>query len=99
MVIHRREHPAAEWDGAAPATGGRAAGVNLCHEPAWLRVRLLGAFQVWLGGQAVSEAGWRLRKARSVVKLLALAPEYRLHREQIAEVLWPGLDSDAALNN
>ena len=29
----------------------------------------------------------------SLVKLLALAPRHSLHREQVAEVLWPGFDA------
>ena len=31
-----------------------------------------------------------------MVKLLALAPGHRLHREQLMESLWPDLDPDAA---
>ena len=43
--------------------------------------------------------GWRLRKAKTLVKLLALADGYRLHRGVLAECLWPGLDAAAAANN
>jgi DNA-binding SARP family transcriptional activator len=42
---------------------------------------------------------WRLRKARSVVKLLALTPGHRLHREHVIEALWPDRDPTAAFNN
>jgi Tol biopolymer transport system component/DNA-binding SARP family transcriptional activator len=42
---------------------------------------------------------WRLRKAASLVKLLALSPGHRMHREQVMEVLWPGLGPRAAANN
>ena len=34
-----------------------------------------------------------------LVKLLALAPAHRLHREQLMEELWPELDPAAAANN
>jgi DNA-binding SARP family transcriptional activator len=47
----------------------------------------------------VSEGAWHLRKARSLVKLLALAPGHALHREQLMELLWPNLGKRAATNN
>jgi DNA-binding SARP family transcriptional activator len=40
-----------------------------------------------------------LRKARSLVKLLALAPGHRLHREQVMETLWPDSGIRKASNN
>jgi predicted ATPase/DNA-binding SARP family transcriptional activator len=63
-----------------------------------LRIRLLGGFEV-AGAEAVPESAWRLRRAKSLVKLLALAPDRRLHREQVAEVLWPDRDQGSAANN
>src|SRR4051812_1620540 len=62
-------------------------------------IRLLGAFAVRVGDVPVPEGAWRLRKARSLVKLLALARERRLHREHAMETLWPDLAPDAAANN
>jgi hypothetical protein len=38
-----------------------------------IRVRLMGSFIVWVGSRAVGEGAWRLRKAKSLVKLLALS--------------------------
>jgi DNA-binding SARP family transcriptional activator len=64
-----------------------------------VRVRLLGGFGVWVGSHAVSEGAWHLRKSKSLVKLLALAPGHALHREQIMDVLWPELGKRAASNN
>jgi predicted ATPase/DNA-binding SARP family transcriptional activator len=64
-----------------------------------LRVRLLGGFSVATGDGVVEERAWRLRKAKTLVKLLALAPERRLHRERLADLLWPDRDGDAAANN
>jgi len=40
-----------------------------------------------------------MRKAASLVKLLALAPGHHLHREQAMETLWPELGRRAASNN
>jgi predicted ATPase/DNA-binding SARP family transcriptional activator len=62
-------------------------------ERAGLGIQLLGAFSVWVAGEQVPDGMWRLRRAKSLVKLLALAPERRLHREQVVEQLWPGEDA------
>lgn len=67
--------------------------------PEAVRVELLGGFRVWVGRREVGRDGWRLRKAAGVIKLLALAPGQRLHREQVLEHLWPDLDPKAAANN
>ena len=64
-----------------------------------VQIRLFGAFAVRVGGTAVPEGAWRLRKAKSLVKLLALAPDRRVHRERATELLWPDRGRDAAANN
>jgi predicted ATPase/DNA-binding SARP family transcriptional activator/DNA-binding CsgD family transcriptional regulator len=64
-----------------------------------VRIRLLGRFEVTVGSRIILESEWRLRKAASLVKLLALAPDHRLHREQVLDLLWPDLGSKAAANN
>jgi predicted ATPase/DNA-binding SARP family transcriptional activator len=63
-----------------------------------LQVALLGGFSVRVGGREVP-GSWRLRKSKTLVKLLALADGHRAHREVLAGVLWPGLDPAAAANN
>ncbi len=60
---------------------------------------LLGGFAAEAGGSPVPDSAWRLRKARELVKLLALAAGHRLHREQAMDVLWPDRDLTAAANN
>jgi predicted ATPase len=64
-----------------------------------LCISLLGEFSVALGEDTVAEDVWRLRKAKTLIKLLALAPERRLHAEQAAELLWAGRDQASARNN
>src|SRR3954454_3292195 len=64
-----------------------------------LRIRLFGAFAVEVGDEVVREGAWRLRKGKSLVKLLALSPERRIHRERAAELLWPDRSAEAAANN
>jgi predicted ATPase/DNA-binding SARP family transcriptional activator/DNA-binding NarL/FixJ family response regulator len=67
--------------------------------PEAVRVWLLGGFRVSVGSRTVEEKGWRLKKAAGLVKLLALAPGHRLHREQAMDLLWPSLEAKAAANN
>jgi DNA-binding SARP family transcriptional activator len=64
-----------------------------------VRVWLLGRFEVSIGSRVIRENEWRLRKAASLVKLLALAPGHRLHRELVMDLLWPDLSPKAAANN
>jgi predicted ATPase len=62
-------------------------------------VSLLGGFAATIDGASVPASAWRLKKARELVKLLALAPGHRLHREQAMDVLWRDRDPAAAANN
>ena len=62
-------------------------------------VTLLGGFAADIGGTPVAQSAWRLKKARELVKLLALAPGHRLHREQAMDLLWGDREPAAAANN
>jgi predicted ATPase/DNA-binding SARP family transcriptional activator/DNA-binding CsgD family transcriptional regulator len=65
-----------------------------------LRIWLLDGFRISVGSsRSIGEDEWRLKKAGSLLKLLALAPAHRLHREQAMDLLWPELGSKAAANN
>ena len=64
-----------------------------------VKVTLLGGFDVAVDEVVVPESAWRLRKARELVKLLALAPNHRLHREQAMDALWRDRAPAAAANN
>src|SRR3569623_2132010 len=61
-----------------------------------VRISLLGGFRVSVGDRTLRRDSWRVRKAASLVKLLTLAPGYRLHRGQAMETLWPELGRRAA---
>jgi predicted ATPase/DNA-binding SARP family transcriptional activator/DNA-binding CsgD family transcriptional regulator len=78
--------------------GRRPRGVPV-GEPEAVRVRLLGGFGVSVGSRNIAEEGWRLKKAASLVKLLALAKGHRLHRERVMAALWPDLEEKPAANN
>jgi predicted ATPase/DNA-binding SARP family transcriptional activator/DNA-binding CsgD family transcriptional regulator len=77
----------------------QSAGASAGGKPETVRIRLLGGFSVSVGDRSVWKDAWRLRKAASLVKLLALAPGHRLHREQAIGLLWPNLGRMAASNN
>jgi DNA-binding SARP family transcriptional activator len=64
-----------------------------------VRVELLGGFRVTVGPRVVADGSWRLRKAAALVKLLALEPTHRLHKEQAINLLWPRLGPRPAANN
>ncbi len=67
--------------------------------PQNVAVILLGGFAVTVDERPLTEVRWRLRKARDLVKMLALAPGHRLHREQLMDELWPERDPTSAANN
>jgi DNA-binding SARP family transcriptional activator len=62
-------------------------------------IELIGAFRVRVGDHVVDEIDWPQRKPKALIKLLALAPGHRLHREQLLDTLWPDLDLTAGGNN
>jgi len=64
-----------------------------------VRIRLLGGFGVDREGQPVDARAWRLRKARTLVKMLALTRDQRLHRDVLLEALWPDRSQLSAVNN
>ena len=67
--------------------------------PEAARVELLGRFRVSVGARTIEEDEWKLRKATSLVKMLALEPDHRLHRERAMDLMWPELNAEAAANN
>jgi DNA-binding SARP family transcriptional activator len=62
-------------------------------------VRLLGGFGVEVDGRPVPADAWRHRRGADLVKLLALSPGHRLHRDQVMEYLWPDLGAESAAAN
>jgi predicted ATPase/DNA-binding SARP family transcriptional activator len=68
-------------------------------DDAGMRIRLLGGFEVTMADRPVAGDAWRLRKAKTLVKLLALARGHRMHRDALVAVLWPDRDAASATNN
>jgi DNA-binding SARP family transcriptional activator/tetratricopeptide (TPR) repeat protein len=63
------------------------------------RLSLLGGFRAEVDGRAVPSDAWRHRRGADLLKLLALAPGHRMHREQVIDALWPDLDPEAGGRN
>ena len=65
-----------------------------------MEIELLGGFAVAVEGRPVNPAAWHRRKPAGLIKLLALTPAHRLHREQLMDRLWPEMDlAEAAAAN
>jgi DNA-binding SARP family transcriptional activator/TolB-like protein len=65
---------------------------------AQIKLHLLGQFRVSVAGQDLDLSRLPRKNARLVLKLLALAPGGKLHREQILEALAPEADPESGLN-
>jgi DNA-binding SARP family transcriptional activator len=62
-------------------------------------IQLFSRFSVAVDGVSISGDAWRSRRAADVLKLLALAPEHRMHRAQVMQALWPESDPQASGTN
>jgi DNA-binding SARP family transcriptional activator len=60
-------------------------------------IRTLGAFQVIRDGTPVPSTGWRSTEARDLLKIL-IARRTVTSREQLVELLWPGVSPTEAGN-
>ncbi len=61
-----------------------------------LRIHLLGQFLVYISGRTLPESAIKGRKARSLLKLVALQRHGQIVRDQAMDVLWPDLDAASA---
>lgn len=64
-----------------------------------ISIELLGRFSVLIDDHEIPASEWRRDRAAALIKLLALTPQHRLHREQVMEAFWPDLDVDLAAAN
>lgn len=76
-------------EGAGTEDGEASDGVT-----APVRVRVLGGFEVLVGGRAVPLPAWRSKQARTLVKILVARRGRPVLRAELCELLWP--DSDPA---
>ena len=54
-----------------------------------IEITLLGQFGLACNGTRVQAPAWTRRQGAALVKLLALSPGRRLHREQVIDAIWP----------
>lgn len=57
--------------------------------PATVDILVLGGFSVRVDGNSTPADGWSRRSAAALVKILALTPCHRMHRERMMDLLWP----------
>lgn len=62
----------------------------------FLRVQMMGAFNVVCGGHLITDAQWRRPAARRLFQYFVLHQGTPLPRERILDDLWPESDPDAA---
>ncbi|MBI4261872.1 MAG: hypothetical protein HY658_15065, partial [Actinobacteria bacterium] len=63
------------------------------------RIFLLGGFRAEVEGRTIPLEAWKRRRGADLVKVLALAPGHRLHRERVIDALWPDLRQEAGAAN
>lgn len=61
-----------------------------------LRLHLFGGFTATRDGGPAPAARWTRPSAQTLVKLLAVVPEHRIHREQAMDICWPHADRQSA---
>ncbi len=74
-----------------------AAPPNLSILP--LTIYTLGRFAVYRSETLIDDSAWQRRKAKSLFKLLLLAPQHQILKDRVLEWLWPDQDPDRAANN
>jgi len=57
--------------------------------PVHVDIAVLGRFSVSIDGVPTGSRGWARRNAAALVKILALTPGHRMHRERMMDLLWP----------
>ena len=62
-----------------------------------IRITLLGGFDVMIDGRPTGAGSLTRRHASGLIKLLALTPGRRMHRERVLDALWPDEHVDQAL--
>ena len=54
-----------------------------------LSICLLGGLRVYVGNRAIDDQSWQRKQAKTLLKLLVIAPDHSLHKEAIIDRIWP----------
>ncbi|MBI3929578.1 MAG: GAF domain-containing protein [Armatimonadetes bacterium] len=68
------------------------------YSPADLRIRCLGRLEIWLEGRRVWVDSFARRKAVDLLKILLLRGGTAASRDELCELLWPGVELSAGTN-
>ncbi len=60
---------------------------------------MLGGFRLLVHGQEVTDAAWKRKKARQLLKFVLSRPHHRVLKEEALELFWPESDPTAASIN
>ena len=69
------------------------------HPGYQLRVQTLGMFRVWRGDHEIEAREWQRDKARQLFQALIVHRNRWLQRDELAELLWPQLNPEAAVRD
>jgi hypothetical protein len=110
--VGRTLPPGVSINGEAPPgeAGNRAAGAEAPQSalpapdraplgPPKLRVRTLGGFVVWRGGEEAPAKLWRRRSAGALFKILLGSPNFTLTRDRATDFLWPEAEPETTARN
>ena len=64
-----------------------------------LTIYTLGRFAVYRGDTVIEDSAWQRQKAKKLFKLLLLAPQRQILKDQVLDLLWPEKTPEAAANN
>jgi DNA-binding SARP family transcriptional activator len=65
----------------------------------WLRIQMLGPFEVWRDGQILLPAAWPGRKACQLFKILVTHRQRAVAGDELTDWLWPNLAPEAGRNS
>lgn len=64
-----------------------------------VQIYLFGTFALLINNYLVSESCWTRRKAKQLIQIIALRPQHKIHREELAELLFENKNAAQANAN